>query len=558
MIDWLTIKHFAIAESVELEFDAGFSAVTGETGSGKSLIVDAIAILLGARGDNSLIKHGHDQAEIQCSFALPPEHTAFSWLERNEFTSDNEILLRRIIRRDKPGRGYINGYPVNFSMLRELGRELVDIHGQHEHHSLVRRSVQQRLLDVVAGNQDRLSKLDQVVQNLTTLKQQLDQLNNHQVATQERMDLLKFQLLELDQLRPAEGEWEELEQQQKRLQHATDLATGCQTAAAGLYQEDGDSVHQLLTKYAGQLHQLERVDEKLGAVALMLEESAVNVEEAARQLQGYAEQEDLDQAQIEEIEQRFTSFHELSRKHRVQPGALAQHTEALRNELSGLNNPEAERLKIESAIDQHQSVYAEVSKQITTARKRTAGRLGKKITGSMQEVGMEGGCLKIHLEPLNENRFSKLGNETVEFMVTANPGMPLQPLSKVASGGEISRISLAIQVILADSAKVPTLIFDEVDVGIGGTVANVVGQRLGQLGNTAQVICVTHLAQVAARADHHFSVSKADPGSNTSSLNVQVRTLDRESRIEEISRMSGSEQITVQSRAHAAQMLGHN
>ncbi len=555
MIDWLAIRNFAIAECVEIEFDHGFTTVTGETGSGKSLLADAIAILLGARADNSLIKHGQDQAEIQCSFSLPREHCVFTWLEKNDLSSDQEVLLRRVIRRNKPGRGYINGHPVNFSRLRDIGRELVDIHGQHEHHSLLHRSVQLGLLDEAAGNQSCLIELNNHYQKLSELQRELDSVNNQQVATQERIDLLKFQLLELNQLRPVNGEWEELDQLQKRLHHGKELAVGCQAVAMGLYLDETESVHTLLTKFAGQLRQLEQFDDGLGTITAMVEESCVNVEEAARQLQGHVREEELDQSRIEEIEQRVASYHELSRKHRVQPGLLAEHSGSLQAELSGLSNPEAERDKIAASIDKHRADYDTVSASISVSRKSTADKLANQITAAMQELGMAGGMLEIQLNSLAPGQISRLGNESVEFMVSANPGFPLQPLSRVASGGEISRISLAIQVILAGAAKVPTLIFDEVDVGIGGTVANIVGQRLNQLGQSVQVICVTHLAQVAARANHHFSVLKAEPDSQSGTPDVTVSKLDHENRIEEISRMSGSEKLTTQSRAHAEQML---
>jgi len=553
MIDWLTIKHFAIAASVELELDQGFTAVTGETGSGKSIMVDAIGTLLGARADNSLIQHGQDQAEIQCSFSLPENHRVFQWLASNDLASDDEILLRRIIRRDKPGRGFINGHPVNISMLRQLGNELVDIHGQHEHLSLMRKPVQQVLLDEVAGNQSTLTRVGDCYDTLMQIQRQLDQVNNNQASIQERIDLLTFQLTELDQLRPVEGEWEQLEQKQKRLHHVQELSQGCHSVSSRLYLDDSNTIHDELTRLSAQLTQLEKFDPGLGSIASMLEESAVNVEEAARQLQERTSDGELNPAEIEEIEQRFASYHELSRKHRIQPALLAQHATVMRTELEGLSNPDAERQRLEQEIALQRTAYDKLATKLTATRKTTAKRLAKQITAAMQELGMAGGKFEVSLTANRADEIYRTGRESIEFMVTANPGVPPQPLSRIASGGEISRISLAIQVILAGAAKVPTLIFDEVDVGIGGTVANVVGQRLRQIGNSCQVLCVTHLAQVAAKADYHFCVDKTEQKSG--GIAVLVNKLDKEQRVAEISRMSGSETLTEQSRAHAEQML---
>ncbi len=555
MIDWLEIRHFAIAASVELELEDGFSAVTGETGSGKSLMVDALATLLGARADNSLIQLGQDNAEIQCSFSLPLGHAVFDWLEQHDLRSDNELLLRRIIRRDKPGRGYINGKPVNISMLRELGVDLVDIHGQHDHHSLIRKPIQQALLDEAAGNQTLLDELSSCYGSLSALQKQMDRISNQQTAIQERIDLLKFQLTELDQLDPVVGEWEQLEQQQKRLHHMQELVSGCQSVIERLDQDERSNINSDLVKVSAQLRNLERFDTELGAVVTLLEEATVNVEEAVRQLKDQYQSSEVDSNEIKEIEQRFSIFHELSRKHRVQPQMLAEHTIVLREELEGLSNPDAERAKLEKLINTEQKKYRELCARISDSRQSSAFKLAKQITAAMQELGMQGGSFRIELTPLAADKISRHGAETVEFMVSANPGLPVQPLARIASGGELSRISLAIQVILSGAAMVPTLVFDEVDVGIGGTVANTVGQRLRELGKSSQVICVTHLAQVAARADHHFYVSKTNAKKKSGVIDITIRLLDQESRIEEIARMTGSEKITKQSRDHAEQML---
>lgn len=556
MIDWIAIRHFAITAAVELELDSGFTTITGETGSGKSLMVDALAILLGARAENSLIQHGQEQAEIQCSFNLPADHAAMQWLKTNQLDSDGELLLRRTIRRNKAGRGYINGNPVNISMLRELGKDLVDIHGQHELHSLMRTQVQQNLLDSIADNSRLLAEIGDCYDQYRELAKQLQQVEREGASIQERIELLKFQLIELEQLQPQVGEWENLAQQQKKLSNVHELASGCEAIANKLYLDEGDSVHNVLVRQIAQLGALQHYDQELGAIVTMLEESIVNVEEASKQLRDYYESAELDPAQREQIEQRFSSYHQLSRKHRIQPTLLAEHTATLRAELASLHDPEAERQRLEELIPQQRVVYHQLASKLTETRRHASNKLATAITAAMQQLGMAGGVFEITLQSLAADQMSKTGNERIEFMVSANPGLPVQPLAKVASGGELSRISLAIQVILADAAKVPTLIFDEVDVGISGTVANVVGDRLRQLGKSNQVICVTHLAQVAARGNQHYAVTKTS-AKNTNAIDVRVTRLSEDDRIIEIARMAGSQELTSQARAHAEQLLTH-
>ncbi len=553
MIDWIAIRNFAITETVELELGEQFTAVTGETGSGKSLMVDALSILLGARADNALIQYGKDQAEIQASFNLPESDPVFVWLHAHDLAADQELQLRRIIRRNKPGRGYINGKPVNISMLRELGQSLVDIHGQHEHHSLMRRPVQQALLDEAAGNQKLLEKIAIEHDKISDLRSQLDQLKNSQQAIAERIDLLKFQLGELELLAPVADEWEQLEIAQKRSQHSSELVSGTREVANTLLQNDDQSIYLDLNRLRAQLRQLEPLDNTLGPIATMLDEAIVNVEEAAQQLKHHYEGIELDPQEAQELEQRVSSYHSLARKHRVNPSMLAGHAKKLRRELDNLNNPEAERERLEDDLSNAVDAYKEIAGELNKKRISTSKKLSKNITDAMQNLGMQGGSFHIAIQPVAENSFPRTGTEIIEFMVTANPGIPPQPLAKIASGGEVSRISLAIQVILADAASVPTLVFDEVDVGIGGTVANVVGERLRQLGRSRQVISVTHLAQVAARADHHLSVTKRSE--NGKSVLVEIAKLTDEERVQEIARMSGSDKLTSQSRAHAEQLL---
>jgi DNA repair protein RecN (Recombination protein N) len=551
MIDWLEIKQFVIAEHIEIEFDSNFTTVTGETGSGKSLIVDAIGILLGHRSDSSYIRHNSDTAELQASFALSPSHPAISWMEQQGMANDSECILRRVFRRNKSSKSYINGHAATVSQLREIGKDLIDIHGQNEHHSLLRKHVQQSLLDSAGGSINLVIELGECYQTLTNIQQQIDDLNDRSHATQERADLLKFQIEELNELSPEPDEWFVLENSHKRLNHQQELVSGTRDIAEMLYESDQDSVSSQLTQCSQQLKQLAEFDGELTPLVKMVEEAEINIEEAANQLRRFYENSNIDPLEIEKIETRFSLYHSLARKHRLLPQLLSDHLDSMKQELAGLKNPKREMKRLKDWFEAESGKYREIANEITAKRKKSAKALARKVTALMQELGMKGGRFDISLAPVTTEAFNRFGNETVEFVVTANPGQPLRPLAKVASGGELSRISLGIQVALADKSRVPTLIFDEVDVGIGGEVANVVGQKLRDLGKSNQVICITHLSQVAVRGDHHFCVSKH----GEEQVDASVVKLGSRQRIEEIARMTGGSKITRESLAHAEEML---
>ena len=571
MIDWLEIRQLAIAEHIALEFGDSFTAVTGETGSGKSLIVGAVGVLLGGRCENGLIRQPQPQAEIQGGFALGPvnsnpPHPALAWLIDNGLDNHNECILRRVVRRDKPSRAYINGRVVNASQLRDLGRELVDIHGQNEHHSLLGKKGQLSLLDNAAGNAELLARLGESYEKLTAVRFSIKQLKNHGDLAREKADLLRFQISELDALAPQPDEWPQLEQQQKRMHHAQDLAVGARAVAARLSEDEGGNLSAALADCCRQLQRLAEYDARLGKVIAMLEEANVNLGESAAQLQAVSAEGALNPDEIAEIEARFTRYHELSRKHRVLPGLLAARLEELRAELSGVADPEAELLRLDAQWNEHKADYDRSADAIGENRARAAKRIEAGVTELMQELGMAGGAFEVRLHKIAAggatgdadnsadgptDNISRRGNETVEFVISANPGLPLQPLGKVASGGELSRISLGLNVVLAADAPTSTLIFDEVDVGIGGRVAEVVGEKLRQLGRNRQVICITHLSQVAAKGHHHWSVAKQ----TGRQANVSVRPLDHKQRIEEIARMTAGAELTPQSLAHAERLL---
>ncbi len=554
MIDWLEINRFAIAERIELEFDQRFTAVTGETGSGKSLIVDAISILLGHRSDNSYIHHAHDSALIQAGFSIPDQHPAMYWLQKQDMITYNECILKRVLCRNKSSRGYINGHAVTATQLRDLGRELVDIHGQNEHHSLLKKSVQLRLLDSAADNSGRVAELGRCHDTLRELSKQISRIVDESALNRDRAKLLEFQISELSELNPQHGEWEELEMTHKRLNHQQELTAGLQQIADDLYESDGGSIDDKLLKHVDLLNHLCRYAPELKPISDMLDEARITVQEAAIQLRPFYRDTDIDQKEMDRIETRFSQYHSLARKHRVEPNMLFEHFRAIKKELEKLETPEGEleRLRLLHATEVEK--YRKIAERTSVSRKKAAEKLVREVTGIMQELGMRGGQVDIRFTPAESDSFTRHGNESIEILVSANPGHPLQPLNKVVSGGELSRISLAIQVVLAGEAQAPTLIFDEVDTGIGGEIANEVGRKLKTLGQSAQVICVTHLSQVAARGDHHFHVSKRQRNGK-GKVDATVARLTPNQRIEEIARMSGGRKITQRSMAYAREML---
>ena len=551
MIDWLEIRNFAIADHVDLNFSNGFTTVTGETGSGKSLMVDALGILLGGRSDNAWIKHGFEQAEIQAGFAIPENHVAHEWLKQQELVDNNECLLRRVLRRDKPSRGYINGQAATATQLRELGALLVEIHGQHEYHSLLNRGTQMQLLDAAAGNLELLTTLGNHYDHLSGLKKQLETLNQERTQVQERMDLLTFQLNELQGFNPEKDDWLEIESNRKRLQHQHDIIDTAQKVSNELSDAD-QSVLDTLNQQIQALGQIEELDSALKSANALIREAEINLQEASAQLRDICSQDDFSEEDFQQIEHRFADYHNLSRKHRTSPELLGDLMMSLEQELETLKDPEKESERLEAEIENAIQAFLKVAKQVSKRRADQAKILTKEVSALIQELGMEGARLEIALDQLDAGSFSRSGLETVRFEVSTNPGQPLQALNKIASGGELSRISLAIQVVLAHSASVSTLVFDEVDIGIGGGVANIVGQKLKHLGHHRQILCVTHLPQVAAKGDDHFRVFK----DSKSDISVTVEHLDSEKRIEEIARMTGGTDITAESRAHAEQLIG--
>ena len=552
MLSHLYIRDFTIVTQLEIDLDAGLTVLTGETGAGKSIIIDALALVLGQRADNRVIRHGCQRTEISASFDLAPGGDAAKWLTHNDLFTDGECVVRRIIELDKPTRGFINGRPAPMQMLRELGDHLVDIHGQHEHQSLLKRDNQRQVLDDYGGIGDEVDELGSVYRELKSLRDRLKTLRDQKADRSARIELLQYQVQELEALDLQPDEIGQIEEEHARLANGAELLEGAQAIVHDLYDNESGSVSQILGQAVQKLENLSEHDPKLGELINMLNEALIQVDEAASGLHNYLDDLELDPARLEWLDQRLAAIQDLSRKHHVQPEELPAVLEQLRTELSDIEDFDVNLARIEKDIEVHRRDYLERARSISEKRTISAQKLSTDVSASMQELGMEGGRFEIAITPLPEGELGATGLERIEFLVSANPGQPPMALNKVASGGELSRISLALQVITAGVGRIPTLIFDEVDVGIGGRVAEIVGHQLRDLGQARQVLCITHQAQVAAKGNQHLQVSKESAGGETVS---RIKPLSETERVDEIARMIGGIEISQQTRDHAADML---
>ncbi len=553
MLTSLYLKNFVIVREAELNLHDGMTAITGETGAGKSILIDALELVLGGRTSSDIIRHGEDQAEIIAAFDITRCHEAASWLKNQEMEAEQDCVIRRILRRDGPSRGFINGRPVAMHQLRQLGDTLVDIHGQHEHQSLLRLDDQRNLLDSITGHQDDINILTRCYDDLQHHQQQLDRLRNMDDKTEDQLELLRYQLTELEQLELDENEISALEDEHRRLANASDLLTGINEILLGLSNESGTDIEQHLNQNISKLQQLERFDPALSEINQILLNASIHIDEATGQLRRYIDRMDSNPQRLDWVNQRMGSIHDLARKHRVNPSELTALQSSLKQQIDELESAEQNITELEQIIASRLSEYTQQAQKISRQRQQAAGTLSKEITERMQELGMEGGSLTIEVTATDPNKPRRHGLDKVEYLVAANAGQIPQALHKVASGGELSRIALAIQVCVMEGASTPTLIFDEIDVGIGGRVAEIVGQLLARLGQVRQVLCVTHLAQVAANAHQQILISKSgDP------VEANVLPLSKTERVEEIARMMGGIKITEQTLAHAEEMLNQS
>ena len=551
MLNHIRIRNYAIIDHLDLEFDNGLTALTGETGAGKSILLGALGLLLGDRADSDSVRSGSSKAEISAEFDLQKLPHIIQWLQHKELDSENDCLLRRRLSADGRSRAFINGSPVPLQDIRELGEMLVDIHGQHEHQSLMKPAMQRQLLDDYAGHKDKLQKLADCYKQWQSAQQEYDELKAAASDRHDRLDLLRYQVAELDALALQEGEAEQIAEEHQRLAQGDRLMEETQAALLALYDADENNAYTIISQQLSAMEDLSQTDKNLQPVIEMLTSAMVHVEESAAHLRDYLEHLDNDPARFHELEQRLSTLQDLSRKHQCEPGQLTRIHLQLQSELEQLDNADDNLLQLEQTARQLAEQYQKLAAQLSKSRQKAAKKLSKEISGAMQTLGMSGGQFEIAVNH-QESKHSPYGNDQIEFLVSANPGQSCKPLAKTASGGELARISLAIQMITAKQGRIPTLIFDEVDSGVGGGIAEIVGQHLRTLGESRQVFCVTHLPQVAAQAHHHMQVLKQADNNNTI---TQIQPLDKEQRVEEIARMLGGIKITQQTRAHAKEML---
>lgn len=550
MLRRLSIRDFVIVDRLELEFKPGFGVLTGETGAGKSILLDALGLTLGGRTDAAVVRANRDRTDVSAEFALPASASLAAWCDAQAIPLDDDaLLLRRVIEVGGRSRAWVNGVSVTLTQLREVGNWLADIHGQHAHHALLRADAQRILLDAHAGASALAAEVASLYRAWQRLVEMLRLAEQDASNSARQRELLAWQIKELETLAFDRNDWEQLNLEQARLAHAAGLIEGADETLAQL--GDGDvAVCALLRRASSRIESLADIDAGLGEARELLSSAAIQADEALHALRRYRERLDLDPARLDEIDRRIGQITDLARKYRVTPEGLPQLLDDWRRELAMLIE-RADPAHLASEAEKARADYMHSAAQLSELRQPAASRLSAEVTEAMQTLAMAGGVFEVALEPLEDGTVN--GLEMVEFRVAANPNQPLRPLAKVVSGGELSRIGLAIQVMTSRDSATPTLIFDEVDVGIGGSVAEIVGQLLKRLGRDRQVLCVTHLAQVAACADWQWNIAKSAQDGQVVSA---VTALDEAGRVDEIARMLGGMRITDTTRQHAAEMLG--
>jgi DNA repair protein RecN (Recombination protein N) len=529
VLSHLHIRNLAVVDEVEFDLSAGLTAVTGETGAGKSILVDALTLALGSRADSRAFRPDEGRCEVTAHFDLDARPRILDWLRGHELDDDKDCILRRVVTAEGRSRGYINGRGVTAQSLRELGEQLVDISGQHAHQSLLSRSVQRAILDSLGKHEGLLQAMQESFGAWQRAKLELEALATASADREQQDELLRYQLQELSALNPAHGEFERLEAEQRLLGNSVRIADGVNLAMQLLYEADESSARDAIQAALGELGGLCEVDRTLADPAQLLAEANILITEAAEALRRRLGSIEHDPARLEQVDRRMASIQELARKHRVPPDELPAARERIARQIEDMECHE-----------------------LSKARKSAAATISRQVTENMQQLGMRGGSLHVSIAALDESRMGPQGADLVDFRVSTNPGQQPGLLRSVASGGELSRISLAIQVAALGHGDVPTLIFDEVDAGVGGRVAEIVGQQLSRLSRLRQIVCITHLPQVASQADQHLRVSKT---SDASTARTAVRQLSAAERLEEIARMLGGIEITSRTRAHAEEML---
>lgn len=552
MLTSLHIRNFAIVDALDLELGGGLSVLTGETGAGKSILVDALALALGERANNANLRDGKQRTEVSACFDVGMVPQATSWLSERALEPAEECVMRRVIGPDGRSRAFINGSPVALQDLRALGELLVDIHGQHAHHALLRPDVQRALLDDFGNHRDLMAGVRETHQEWRRLERELADTVGDPAQRHAEIELLRFHIDELTDLAVAPEEAAGLDREHRRLANAERLREGTGAVYDTLYGDREGAALPAVQAAVKQLDALAASDGALGPIAAQLNDAAIQLAECDRELRRYVEAMALDPQRLAQVERRLDALHQAARKHQVTPGELPALLHGLEERLARLEDGGERRRELAARLDRIKEDYDDRARRLGDARTRTARRLAAAVTADLHRLGIAQGSLEVAVTPLPDHQATAHGRDRVEFLVSTNPGRSAGPLSKVASGGELSRISLAIQVVGSRDHGIPTLVFDEVDVGIGGGVAEMVGNQLRALATNRQVLCVTHLPQVAAQGHQHLRVVKAaDNGTTT----ARVEALEGSHRVEEVARMLGGLEITRHTRAHAKEMI---
>jgi len=550
MLRSLQIRNFAIIDEIDITFNDDMTVLTGETGAGKSILIDALSLVLGERGSSNLIRNKEKRAEYTAEFEITNNSHALNWLIEKSLDNENECILRRTISPDGKSRSFINGNTVNLQSLKSLGDLLVDIHGQHFHQSLCKKNVQRDLLDHFGGLSVTKNKIKRIFNEWKELSDQLSNMIEGNTNKEDRIDLLSFQLKELDELALKPGEYDSLNSEFKKITNIEKINKGINSLIDCLQSNEITNVEQMLNDSIKNIDTLATFDNSLEETKDLLSEAEINVSEAIGNLSRYGESIDYDNQKSREIEERVNTIISLSRKHRIDPDELIDTKIQIEKELNELNNSQTSIDEAERHLSGLRKKYDDLASELTKKRSDSAKKLSGLVADSMNELGMTGGIFEVEITP--SNNISQHGNDDITFHISANPGQKPQPLSNIASGGELSRMSLAIQVITSNGTNIPTMIFDEVDSGIGGAIAEVVGNKLKDLGQNKQVLCVTHLAQVASKGSSHIRINKLTDNKKTK---IYASKLNSDERIEEIARMIGGIELTEKTREYAKEML---
>jgi len=552
MIVQLSVRQLAVVEDIELELEQGMTSLTGETGAGKSLVVDALGLVLGDRADSKMVRHGSERAEVSASFDISLTPELQQWLIDNELDEEGECNLRRTISKEGRSRAYINGRTVSLTQLRSVSEYTIDIHGQHAHQSLIRPDTQREILDIVADNKALLKQLKTAYKQWFTTKQQLETLKQQNHDQTAHLELLRYQVAELEKYELSEEYIEQLLKEQNRLNHVSQFLSVAESASYQLFDQDPSNVYSTISKLITELEPAADIEPLLTSVSSSLNNILIQLDEANTDLRNYIDSADVDPERLHEVETTVSALHDLARKHQIEIEQLPAHFQALCDELNQISENNESETAISERLANEQKQCLDLCKKISKRRQAAAAPLAKEITQSIQQLAMPAGQIDIRVVANDKKTFSETGYDNVQLLVRTNPGQNLDELGKVASGGELARISLAIQVATAGSRTVPTLVFDEVDVGIGGGVAEIVGKHLRGLAMQRQVICITHLPQVASQAHQQLQVVKTQSSKST---HMEISRLTQQQRIEEIARMLGGVNLTEKTCLHAEEML---